>query len=108
LTRIKGLDRIDQPDLPLNGRYSYPCVSDKDAEKVQIIVVDTGIDITQPEFETQRATWGVNLVPGAPDTDDEGHGTFASALIGGTTFGVFKNAQLIAVKVCTISTLCDL
>ncbi|TFB07253.1 Subtilisin-like protease 2 [Trichoderma ghanense] len=60
-------------------------------------VVDTGIRITHSEFEG-RATFGANFV-NSVDTDENGHGSHVAGTIGGATFGVAKNVQLVAVKV---------
>ena len=60
-------------------------------------VVDTGVRVTHSEFEG-RATWGANFV-NTNDTDENGHGTHCAGTIGGRTFGVAKNVNLVAVKV---------
>ncbi|KMU76916.1 subtilase-type proteinase psp3 [Coccidioides immitis RMSCC 3703] len=57
-------------------------------EGVLAYVVDTGIDIRDPEFEG-LAEWGINVVDEV-DTDEHGHGTH--------TFGVAKKVKLVAVK----------
>ncbi|KAJ3365684.1 hypothetical protein GGF31_008489 [Allomyces arbusculus] len=92
-----GLDRIDQPNLPLNNEYAYPCLPETKAASIVHYVLDTGIYLEHNEFEG-RARWGVNTVANTSDTDDNGHGTFVSAIIGGKTYGVYKAAQLVAVK----------
>ncbi|MEI6267614.1 MAG: S8 family serine peptidase [Methylococcaceae bacterium] len=92
-----GLDRIDQPDLPLSRDYSYT----NSGVGVTAFVIDTGIRITHQEFGS-RATWGTNTAD-TTNTDCNGHGTHVSGTIGGTTYGVAKNVNLVAVKVldCT-------
>lgn len=60
-------------------------------------MIDTGININHVDFEG-RAHWGTTTVPGAPNTDDNGHGTFVAGVIGSRTFGVAKKVNLIAVK----------
>jgi oryzin len=59
--------------------------------------VDTGILSTHNEF-SGRATTGYNAVGGS-NADTNGHGTHVAGTIGGRTYGVAKNAKLIAVKV---------
>ncbi|RKU41311.1 hypothetical protein DL546_004020 [Coniochaeta pulveracea] len=60
-------------------------------------VVDTGIRVTHSEFGG-RATFAANFVNNV-DTDENGHGSHVAGTIGGKTFGVAKNVDLVAVKV---------
>jgi subtilisin family serine protease len=92
-----GLDRIDQRNLPLSGTYTYPTT----ASNVHAYVIDTGIRITHNDFGG-RATWGANFA-GGQSTDCNGHGTHVAGTIGGTTYGVAKAVQLVAVKVLNCS-----
>ncbi|KAF9371827.1 hypothetical protein CPC16_002822, partial [Podila verticillata] len=89
-----GLPRVSQRTLPLRADYNYP---NQAGEGVDVYVIDTGININHIDFEG-RAKWGVTTVPGAPNTDDNGHGTFVAGVIGSRTFGVAKKVSLIAVK----------
>ncbi|KAF9018208.1 serine protease [Haplosporangium bisporale] len=90
----RGLPRVSQRTLPLRADYNYP---NQAGEGVDVYVIDTGININHIDFEG-RAKWGVTTVPGAPNTDDNGHGTFVAGVIGSRTFGVAKKVSLIAVK----------
>ncbi|OAQ33002.1 subtilisin-like protein, partial [Linnemannia elongata AG-77] len=74
--------------------YLYP---NSAGQGIDVYVIDTGININHIDFEG-RARWGVTTVPGAPNTDDNGHGTFVAGVIGSRTFGVAKKVNLIAVK----------
>ena len=85
-----GLDRIDQRPTELDGAYRYDGVGDG----VTVYVVDTGIQVGHPEFGG-RATHGY---PGDAE-DCHGHGTHVAGTIGGTTYGVAKGVDLVAVKV---------
>ncbi|KAG0023437.1 hypothetical protein BGZ81_008113 [Podila clonocystis] len=89
-----GLPRVSQRNLPLRADYNYP---NQAGQGVEVYVIDTGININHVDFEG-RAKWGVTTVPGAPNTDDNGHGTFVAGVIGSRTFGVAKKVTLIAVK----------
>ncbi|KAF9421668.1 hypothetical protein BGZ94_008765 [Podila epigama] len=89
-----GLPRVSQRNLPLNADYNYP---NSAGQGVDVYVIDTGININHIDFEG-RARWGVTTVPGAPNTDDNGHGTFVAGVIGSRNFGVAKRVNLIAVK----------
>jgi subtilisin family serine protease len=88
-----GLDRIDQTSLSLDNTYNY----NASGAGVTAFVLDTGIRITHQEFGG-RATWGWNFAD-TNNTDCNGHGTHVSATIGGATYGVAKNVNLVAVKV---------
>ncbi|KAF9970598.1 hypothetical protein BGZ73_006664 [Actinomortierella ambigua] len=89
-----GLPRVSQRNLPLNADYFYPKQA---GEGVDVYVIDTGINIHHVDFQG-RARWGTNTVPGTPDTDENGHGTFVAGVVGSNTFGVAKKVNLIAVK----------
>ncbi|KAJ3089506.1 hypothetical protein HK102_006239 [Quaeritorhiza haematococci] len=88
-----GLERICKRDLPLPDVYTYPRVE----REVSVYVIDTGIDITHPDFEG-RAVWGANLVDEV-NTDENGHGTHTAGTIGSKTYGVAKQSKIVAVKV---------
>ncbi|KAF8976622.1 hypothetical protein BGZ46_008115 [Entomortierella lignicola] len=92
--RTSNLPRISQRNLPLTTNYEYPSAA---GQGVDVYIIDTGINIDHVDFEG-RAHWGTNTVPGAPNADDNGHGTFVAGIIGSRTFGVAKKANLIAVK----------
>ncbi|KAF2176316.1 subtilisin-like protease-like protein [Zopfia rhizophila CBS 207.26] len=60
-------------------------------------VIDTGIRIMHNGFGG-RATWGFNAVNNN-NNDNNGHGTHVAGTIAGSTYGVAKRANVIAVKV---------
>ena len=90
-----GLDRIDQPALPLSNSYTY----DANGTSVRAYVIDTGIRTTHTDLGG-RATNGYDFVDNdAIAQDCNGHGTHVAGTIGGTTYGVAKGVSLIAVRV---------
>jgi subtilisin family serine protease len=94
-----GLDRIDQRNLPLDSNYSYSTT----ASNVEAYVIDTGIRITHNDFGG-RARYGYDFVDNDANADDcNGHGTHVAGTIGGSSYGVAKGVELIAVRVLNCS-----
>ncbi|WP_369168234.1 S8 family peptidase [Streptomyces sp. R28] len=91
-----GLDRIDQTSLPLSGTYTYP---DTAGSGVTVYVIDTGVRITHQQI-SGRASYGYDAVDGdTTASDGNGHGTHVATTIAGTTYGVAKKANIVAVRV---------
>ena len=90
-----GIDRIDQRALPLSTTYTYNYTG----AGVTAYIIDTGILIMHSEFGT-RATYGYDAVDGSlPAADCNGHGTHVAGTVGGSTYGVAKGVNLVAVRV---------
>jgi hypothetical protein len=90
-----GLDRISQRHLPLDGRYRYKSTG----RGVNVYVIGSGIRFSHQEFEG-RARLGVDVVgDGRDGVDCYGLGTHSASIIAGASFGVAKEANLIAVRV---------
>ncbi|KAI5849168.1 peptidase S8/S53 domain-containing protein [Tricharina praecox] len=62
---------------------------------VDIYIIDTGINVDHVDFDG-RASFGFTI---DDETDSQGHGTHCAGTAASTTFGVAKNANIIAVKV---------
>ncbi|MGN2361308.1 S8 family peptidase [Streptomyces luridiscabiei] len=91
-----GLDRIDQPNLPLNGTFTYP---DSAGINSTVYVLDTGVRISHQDI-VGRASNGWDFVDNdAVAQDGNGHGTHVATTAAGTTYGVAKKAKVVAVRV---------
>ncbi|GAA4907328.1 subtilisin family serine protease [Stackebrandtia albiflava] len=91
-----GLDRVDQRDLPLNQTYEYP---DSAGEGVTVYVLDTGNRFSHRDFGGRASAGPDFITPGGGSTDCHGHGTHVASTAVGTTYGVAKRAETVALRV---------
>ena len=100
-----GLDRIDQRSRPTDGTFTYTATG----SNVKAYIIDTGIRFSHSDFGG-RAIRGTDTVSGGGllglggggstnGEDCNGHGTHVAGTVGGTTYGVAKQATLVAVRV---------
>jgi subtilisin family serine protease len=83
--------------LPTTYTYSQ----ENDGSGVTVYVIDTGIRVTHEEFGG-RARWGTNTIDSTKQ-DGNGHGTHCAGTIAGKTYGMAKDANVVAVKVLSDS-----
>ncbi|MDT0446459.1 S8 family peptidase [Streptomyces sp. DSM 41886] len=90
-----GLDRIDQPYLPLNQEFNV----EGTGAGTTVYVIDSGIDFGHADFQG-RAVRGYDAVgDGRDGADCAGHGTHVAGTVGGATYGVARETTLVSVRV---------
>jgi len=89
-----GLDRIDQPNLPLNSHY----IDRSSGAGVTAYVVDSGI-AAHSEFGNRLVAGYTAINDTRGSTDCNGHGTHVAGTIGSNTYGVAEGVTLVPVRV---------
>ncbi|MFF8830742.1 S8 family peptidase [Streptomyces sp. NPDC015131] len=90
-----GLDRIDQPYLPLDRQFHV----NGSGAGATAYVLDTGIDYRHPEFGGRAVPGFDAMGDGRGGQDCNGHGTHVAGTVGGATFGVARSVRLVSVRV---------
>lgn len=100
-TNLWGLDRVDQPALPLNSSY-VPALTNAGAG-VSVYVIDTGVRADHVAFSGRVAAGYTAITDGNGTNDCNGHGTHVAGTAAGVTFGLASAATIYPVRVldCT-------
>jgi len=97
-----GLDRIDQINYPLNGKYKWERNMNA-GSGVNVCVIDTGIDEQYLGGNDITIAGGVDFAEGTvgtyPWNDCNMHGTHVAGTIGSRLYGVAPGVKLWAVRV---------
>jgi hypothetical protein len=97
-----GLDRIDQPALPLDGKYTYDDAAGHESGKPAstVYILDSGLQVGNPDL-VGRAFAGPNFSGDTVSGSDDcgGDGTEAASAVAGTTDGVAKKANVVGVRI---------
>ncbi|QYO65844.1 S8 family serine peptidase [Leptolyngbya sp. 7M] len=94
-----GLDRIDQANLPLNSAYVYG----SNGAGVNVYVIDSGINPYHADFGGRATAVFDALNDGQNGIDCRGHGTHVAGIIGSSTYGVAKGANIYGLRVLPCS-----
>lgn len=93
-----GLARISHRERLNLGSYNKYLYDEQGGSGVTSYIIDTGVNVHHSQFGG-RAKWGKTIPVGDEDEDGNGHGTHVAGTVGSSTYGVAKDADLVAVKV---------
>lgn len=91
-TKLPGLDRIGQRDLPLNGQIDY----EADGAGTALVTNDTGIYFEHEAFKGRIQPECKTVVTFGGCNDRHGHGTHVTGTAAGTTYGVQSKSLIYA------------
>lgn len=92
-----GKDRIDQRQIPLDGKYTVS--EEVQGESISVYVMDSGVRRTHVEFD-ERAEAGYDFSDTDSDASDcSGFGTHTAGIIGGKHLGVASKVRIIPVRI---------
>jgi len=101
-----GLARTNYHNYDTTQTYTYDYTTGATGAGVDAYIIDTGIYCENNDFVNKKVgtcTFGYssvkNILGVVDTTDGNGHGTHCAGTVAGQTYGVAKEANLIAVKV---------
>lgn len=103
-----GIARTNHRNYTSTETYTYDYSTGSTGAGIDAYIIDTGIYCENDEFTSKKVgscTFGYSTVtsgfinPVVDETDGNGHGTHCAGTVAGQTYGVAKEANLIAVKV---------
>mmetsp|Transcript_6947 Transcript_6947/g.7278 ORF Transcript_6947/g.7278 Transcript_6947/m.7278 type:complete len:404 (+) Transcript_6947:3621-4832(+) len=108
-----GLARTSNSNYNATGTFTFQYATGGDGKGVNAYIIDTGIYCENNDFVNKAVgtcTFGESFVYSGigpnkvkDTTDGNGHGTHCAGTVAGQTYGVAKEANLIAVKVLSDS-----
>ncbi|GAB2941683.1 hypothetical protein GCM10027280_32810 [Micromonospora polyrhachis] len=99
-----NLDRVDQRSSVLDDEFRYP---DQAGAGVTAYIMDTGIRTSHSQFGG-RATVGFDAIDdgwNGQDCNEQGHGTHVAGTVGGATYGMANQVNLVSVRVLACNNL---
>ncbi|KAK2009131.1 subtilisin-like protein [Colletotrichum eremochloae] len=96
----KELKVISQPPGAALRKLPGYAYASEGGKGVTIYIVDSGVDVENPEWSRMPGSKSFIFSPGARhiENDPENHGTWVAAKAGGPVQGTAKNADMVAVK----------
>ncbi|WP_068118993.1 S8 family peptidase [Nocardioides massiliensis] len=94
------LDRIDQVNRTLDGRYTFGTAKrHSNGKGVRIYVVDSGVRATHVQLRGRVGKGASAIGRLSPRKDCSGHGTHVAGLAAGRASGVAKSATIVPVRI---------
>jgi len=107
-SRSWGLPRSCTPGAllvkPQTTFVPYRMGTNQTGANVDLVIMDTGIQCTHTDF-TYRCQWAIDTTLEG-QYDGNGHGTHVASTAAGTNYGIARNANIFAAKICNSQGQC--